>query len=106
MRRAAHFALHLGTLAAAPVGGNEAAMTSLAALTSEDGRQIDALFTGSGCEHVYLDVGTNRGVQIRKLFWPSLYPKASVRKFFNHASAPNKCRVHGKCLNNELNHIF
>jgi hypothetical protein len=26
-----------------------------------------------GCKHVYLDVGSNRGIQIRKLFEPDLY---------------------------------
>ena len=37
-----------------------------------------------GCYHVYLDVGTNIGVQIRKLFEPEKYPKAKVKYIFNH----------------------
>jgi len=41
-----------------------------------------------GCKHVYLDMGTNTGVQIRKLFEPHLFPNASVLavfdKFFGH----------------------
>ena len=36
-----------------------------------------------GCFHVYLDVGTNIGVQIRKLFEPKKYPKANVHSIFN-----------------------
>ena len=31
-----------------------------------------------GCRFVYLDVGTNIGVQIRKLFEPELYPTQNV----------------------------
>jgi hypothetical protein len=36
-----------------------------------------------GCEHVYLDVGTNIGVQIRKLFEPAHYPRAAVLPVFD-----------------------
>ena len=36
-----------------------------------------------GCYHVYLDVGSNIGVQIRKLFEPKLYPNAHVHPVFN-----------------------
>lgn len=32
----------------------------------------------NGCRHVYIDVGSNMGVQIRKLFEPERYPKAEV----------------------------
>ena len=35
-----------------------------------------------GCLHVYVDAGTNRGVQIRKLFEPDKYPKAPFTSFF------------------------
>ena len=34
---------------------------------------MDELFSSFTCKHVYLDVGTNLGVQIRKLYEPSLY---------------------------------
>ena len=37
-----------------------------------------------GCRFVYLDVGTNIGVQIRKLFEPKLYPRAKIHKIFNY----------------------
>ena len=36
-----------------------------------------------GCYHVYLDVGSNIGVQIRKLFEPEKYPHANVHSIFN-----------------------
>ena len=36
-----------------------------------------------GCYHVYLDVGSNIGVQVRKLFEPEKYPDASVHSIFN-----------------------
>jgi hypothetical protein len=66
-------------------------------MVAEDDRQIDELFQGAGsrCEHAYLDVGTNRGVQIRKLYWPKLYPKATVHRFFDEAFGDplRRCRV-------------
>ena len=36
-----------------------------------------------GCKYVYLDVGTNVGIQIRKLFEPDLYPNASIHQVFD-----------------------
>ena len=36
-----------------------------------------------GCYHVYIDVGTNRGIQIRKLFEPEKYPDANVHTVFD-----------------------
>ena len=36
-----------------------------------------------GCYHVYIDVGTNIGVQIRKLFEPQKYPEAYVNPLFD-----------------------
>jgi len=36
-----------------------------------------------GCQHVYLDMGTHRGVQIRKLFEPSKFPGALVHSVFD-----------------------
>jgi len=38
-----------------------------------------------GCAQVYLDIGSNVGVQVRKLFEPSLYPGAPVLEVFNRA---------------------
>ena len=36
-----------------------------------------------GCYHVYLDVGFNIGIQIRKLFEPEKYPGAYLHSIFN-----------------------
>lgn len=41
-----------------------------------------------GCHHVYLDMGTNRGVQIRKLYEPHLYPDATVLPVFDKYFGP------------------
>ena len=46
----------------------------LAGLSDDAGRTAD------DCWHVYLDVGTNIGVQIRKLFEPERYPGAERKK--------------------------
>eukprot|EP01062_Namystynia_karyoxenos_P081006 TRINITY_DN882_c0_g1_i3.p1 TRINITY_DN882_c0_g1~~TRINITY_DN882_c0_g1_i3.p1 ORF type:complete len:461 (+),score=118.16 TRINITY_DN882_c0_g1_i3:115-1497(+) len=35
-----------------------------------------------GCQHVYLDVGSNSGVQIRKLYEPEMYPLSAVFPIF------------------------
>ena len=35
-----------------------------------------------GCYHIYLDVGTNVGVQVRKVFEPISYPDAPVLEVF------------------------
>lgn len=44
-----------------------------------------------GCRYVYLDVGSNVGVQIRKLFEPELYPLAEVRPVFEeHFGTPTE----------------
>lgn len=37
------------------------------------------------CSSIYLDVGSNKGVQIRKLFEPELYPDAEVLPVFDKA---------------------
>ena len=41
-----------------------------------------------GCYHVYLDVGSNIGVQIRKLFEPEKYPNAHVHSIFDKYFGP------------------
>jgi len=50
--------------------------------------EVDSLLDGYNCTHVYLDVGTNRGVQIRKLFQPHLYPGAKVLPDFDLEFGP------------------
>ena len=38
-----------------------------------------------GCFHVYVDVGSNIGVQVRKLYQPELYPGAEVLPVFDNS---------------------
>lgn len=47
-----------------------------------------------GCYHVYLDVGSNLGIQVRKLFEPSLYPKAKINRVFNILFGNETIRKH------------
>ena len=58
------------------------------AATSADDAAIDALFASGHCEHAYIDVGTNVGVQIRKLYEPHLYPGATVHSKFDRVFGP------------------
>jgi len=57
---------------------------------------IIKLLTKYRCQHVYLDFGSNIGIQMRKLYEPTKFPGAKIRPFFNeyfgqHAS--HRCRV-------------
>ena len=68
------------------VDTNESAGTTLVVDTNEiAGTTLVSQDTNvnplDGCLHVYLDVGSNRGIQVRKLFEPNLFPKAT--KFLN-----------------------
>ena len=38
---------------------------------------------GDGCGHIYLDIGSNLGVQVRKLFEPLHYPGAPALRLFD-----------------------
>ena len=72
-----------------------------------------------GCRYVYLDVGSNIGIQIRKLFEPAKYPEASVHKIFDeyfgnlsHRNRAGVCAVgfepnpnHAKYLQGKLFYI-
>ena len=60
-----------------------------------DTKQYNSL---DGCRFVYLDVGTNIGIQIRKLFEPDLYPNAKIHKIFNKYFGKINTRLHsGLC---------
>ena len=41
-----------------------------------------------GCYHIYLDVGSNVGIQVRKLFEPKLYPNANILSVFESYFGP------------------
>ena len=68
-------------------------LSALARSASSDLAMIDALFRKHGCRHAYLDVGTNIGVQIRKLFEPHKYPGAEVLPIFANLFGPQRCKV-------------
>lgn len=82
------------TYALASSSSSTQAVVALSAAIAEDNEQIDMLFRMSGCTHLYLDVGTNIGVQIRKLYEPSHYAGAPVLPFFREAfGEPPWCHV-------------
>ena len=43
-----------------------------------------------GCRHVYLDFGSNIGIQFRKLYSPDEYPLAQIRGKFDQYFGPGK----------------
>ena len=59
------------------------------------GRQprVSALFRQHRCTAAYLDVGTNIGVQLRKLFEPHRFEGAPVLPVFSAAFGEDRCRV-------------
>jgi hypothetical protein len=50
-----------------------------------------------GCQYVYLDVGTNVGVQIRKLYEPELYPGAKILSFFDELFEKDRKHLFSLC---------
>lgn len=50
---------------------------ALHAAATRDEERIAELLATHACQHVYIDVGSNIGVQLRKLFEPTKYPKAA-----------------------------
>jgi hypothetical protein len=42
-----------------------------------------------GCYHVYLDVGSNIGIQVRKLFEPELYPRSLTLPLYDAYFGPS-----------------
>ena len=69
-------------------------LASMADQIRADEEQISQLFSQYHCKHVYLDVGTNIGVQIRKLFEPHKYAGAAVLPIFDGIFGPApRCNV-------------
>ncbi|CAF1505674.1 unnamed protein product [Adineta steineri] len=46
-----------------------------------------------GCRYVYIDMGTNIGIQIRKLYEPHLYPDALILQHFKNIFGNNSNEV-------------
>ena len=59
-----------------------------AALNAQDDAAIDSLFERYKCKHAYLDMGTNLGVQIRKLYEPEKYPGARAFPHYQRMFGP------------------
>ena len=51
----------------------------------EDGSSSQDENILDGCYHVYLDVGSNIGVQVRKLYQPEHFPNAGIINQFRLA---------------------
>jgi FkbM family methyltransferase len=49
------------------------------------------------CQSLYVDLGSNIGVQVRKLFEPSKYPDAAVLPFFDQFFGPVDLRRQNTC---------
>lgn len=46
------------------------------------------VLNGGHCQHLYVDLGTNTGMQIRKLFEPHKYPDAPIHESYNKYFGP------------------
>ena len=55
--------------------------------------RVSALFSQHRCTAAYLDVGTNVGVQLRKLFEPHRFEGAPVLPVFSAIFGEDRCRV-------------
>ena len=51
--------------------------------TTEESSTVDLPKWLPGCEKIFLDLGANIGVTVKKLFEPEKYPKSPTLSFFN-----------------------
>ena len=80
------------------VRGHQPTMDAVTSGASQDAEQIHnqvaKFLRDHDCHHVYMDVGTNIGVQLRKLFEPWKYPDAAVLPTFERLFGPvPRCNV-------------
>ena len=72
-------------------------VAALDAQTDADERVLDQLFATNNCTDAYLDVGSNIGVQVRKLYEPHKYRGAAMLPVFDEhfgpGPSPERCRV-------------
>jgi hypothetical protein len=63
-------------------------------LEAAEDREVHELFNRFECEHVYMDMGTNIGVQIRKVYEPRKCPGAAALPLFDKYFGPgSRCNV-------------
>jgi len=75
-------------------GRGDAAVVEVSSRAARDDElALRELFATSRCPHVYLDVGSNIGVQIRKLYQPELYPRSPVLRLFRANFGTDRCGV-------------
>lgn len=79
-----------------PTGRDRARSCNNAKVSAVDSREA-ALSAVDGCWHVYLDVGSNQGVQVRKLFEPKLYPRASSLRIYERLLGDQRARRQSVC---------
>ena len=58
------------------------AVTTTTTTTAPPTSLVNDLFL-DGCRHIYLDIGANIGVQVRKIFEPQLYTRGKVLPFYD-----------------------
>ena len=73
------------------------AVTAVTSITStevvESVRDLSIAKLADGCRHVYLDLGSNAGIQIRKLYEPSRYPGAAIQPVFDRMFGNDRASV-------------
>lgn len=61
---------------------------------AQDARSIASLFRDFSCEHLYVDVGANLGLQMRKLYEPHFFHGADVEHTYMQLfGPPPRCNV-------------
>ena len=56
---------------------------------AEQKRMLQGILRSGICKHLYIDMGSNIGVQIRKVYQPEGYPGAKVEPTFNQFFGSN-----------------
>ncbi|KAJ1432796.1 hypothetical protein B484DRAFT_447577 [Ochromonadaceae sp. CCMP2298] len=62
-------------------------------LHKEQKSYLHSMVEAGVCEHLYLDLGTNVGVSIRKVYEPQYYPRAPLIHKFDTSFGVNRTRV-------------
>jgi len=69
-------------------------------------KTLSALISLNLCDHMYFDLGSNLGVQIRKLYQPEGYPRAPILPFFDaYFGTDSHSRKHVCSVGFEPNHV-
>ena len=78
----------------APVNPTKHPDESVMQIHDEQLNTIKTFIHKNRCNHLYLDIGTNVGVSLRKLYEPKLYPKAELIPYFDKNFGPMDKRDH------------